>query len=73
MEGKITMEFNCPEQESNARMAMDGARWYFAFMEVRENIRRQCKYAEEEKLFSDEELYKMFGEAIENNNLPFEY
>ena len=73
MEGKITLEFNCPEQETDARMAMDGAKWHFAFTEVGQIVRQKCKHADEEVFFSENDIYKILNEVSERYNLPLEY
>lgn len=73
MEGKIILEFDGIEQQKEAKMAIDGSKWFWAFNSIFETIKRKEKNAEKVVLFSSDEIYTILNEARDTYNLPFEY
>ncbi|MFN8354623.1 MAG: hypothetical protein U0Y10_09265 [Spirosomataceae bacterium] len=73
MEGIVKIAFNCPDQEKEMRMALDGSKWYMAWVHLQNDIRTHRKNNDNESGISYEMLFKMMSDAQDLYNLPYEY
>jgi hypothetical protein len=73
MDGKIILEFNGIEQEKEAKMAMDGSKWCFAFNNVFEKVRNAEKHLSDPVLYTPADVMELLNEAKRYWNLPDEY
>jgi len=52
---QATLTFNLPEEEPEYTMAVRGKEFYFALLQVRDNLRALVKYPEAARMSSDEQ------------------
>lgn len=53
--GKITLEFDSVEEQSEARVALDGHKWKNAMWELDQKLRQTTKYAVSVVTYGDKE------------------